>query len=175
MFPCTPRRRIPFPCPLGILDNLHLADTSSLLLLEFLASELEQSCIMVLGTYRDVEVSRHHPLSQTLGNLIRENLFQRVQLQGMTMGEVEQFIEITTEGSVSYEIVNAVHSRTEGNPLFVTEVVRLLKQEGFGEVQGWDARIPEGIRDAIGRRLSSLSEQCNQVLCDITCSCLAIS
>ena len=62
------------------------------------------------------------------------------------------------------EIVDAVHSRTEGNPLFVTEVVRLLKQEGFEEGRGWDVRIPEGIRDAIGRRLSGLSEECNQVL-----------
>ena len=54
-----------------ILDNLHWADRTSLLLLEFLASELERSHILVLGTYRDVDVSRRHPLSQTLGNLIR--------------------------------------------------------------------------------------------------------
>ena len=67
-----------------ILDNLHRADRSSLLLLEFLASELERSHILVLGTYRDVDVSRRHPLSQTLGNLIREHLFQRVQLRGRT-------------------------------------------------------------------------------------------
>ena len=147
-----------------IVDNLHWADTSSLLLLEFLAPELGHSHILVLGTYRDVEVSRHHPLSQTLGNLIREQLFQRVQLRGMNLEEVGQFIEITAEGSVPSEIADAVHSRTEGNPLFVTEVVRLLKQEGFEDGQVWDVRIPEGIRDVIGRRLSGLSEECNRVL-----------
>ena len=147
-----------------ILDNLHWADRTSLLLLEFLAPELERSHILVMGTYRDVDVSRRHPLSQTLGNLIREHLFQRVQLRGMTLEEVGRFIEITADTNVSPEIVDAVHSRTEGNPLFVSEVVRLLKQEGFEEAQSWDVRIPEGIRDAIGRRLSRLSEQCNQVL-----------
>ena len=147
-----------------ILDNLHWADRTSLLLLEFLAPELERSHILVLGTYRDVDVSRSHPLSQTLGNLIREHLFQRVQLLGMTLEEVRRFIEINADTSVSSDLVDAVHARTEGNPLFVTEVVRLLKLEGFEEGQSWDVRIPEGIRDAIGRRLSRLSEKCNQVL-----------
>lgn len=145
-----------------VLDNLHWADTSSLLLLEFLAPELERSRILVLGTYRDVDVPRRHPLSQSLGNLIRESGggFQRVQLRGITQEEVARFIELTSEISAPPDVVSAVHSRTEGNPLFVTEIVRLMKEEG----QDWDARIPEGIRDAIGRRLSRLSDDCNGVL-----------
>jgi DNA-binding CsgD family transcriptional regulator/tetratricopeptide (TPR) repeat protein len=147
-----------------IVDDLHWADTTSLLFLEYLATELEQSHIMALGSYRDVDVSRRHPLSQTLGHLIREQLFKRVQLRGMSSEEVEQFIEIASETSVSSEVVDAVHSRTEGNPLFVTEVVRLLEQEGFVEGQSINSRIPEGIRDAIGRRLSGLSEDCNHAL-----------
>ena len=51
-----------------VLDDLHWADRSSLLLLEFLAREIGTSPILVLGTYRNVEVSRRHPLSETLGN-----------------------------------------------------------------------------------------------------------
>ena len=50
-----------------VLDNLHWADKSSLLLLEFLARELVQSRILIVGTYRDIEISRQHPLSETLG------------------------------------------------------------------------------------------------------------
>ncbi len=54
-----------------VLDNLHWADRPSLLLLEFMAPELARSHLMVLGTYRDVELARGHPLSQTLGELTR--------------------------------------------------------------------------------------------------------
>ena len=76
-----------------ILDDLHWADHSSLLLLEFLAREIQSIPLLVLGTYRDVEVSRRHPLSETLGSLIREQHFLRVQLPGLAEPEVEQLIQ----------------------------------------------------------------------------------
>ncbi len=60
--------------------------------------------------------------------------------------------------------MEAVHGRTEGNPLFVGEVVRLLEREGGADKQGWDIRIPSGIRDVMGRRLDRLSEECNRAL-----------
>ncbi len=50
-----------------VLDDLHWADKSSLLLLEFLAREIESSPLLVLGTYRDVEVSRRHPFPKLWG------------------------------------------------------------------------------------------------------------
>ena len=67
-------------------------------------------------------------------------------------------------------MVEAVHRQTEGNPLFVTEVVRLLAQEGelgqgeTGQRDSWSVRIPEGVREVIGRRLDRLSERCNETL-----------
>ena len=63
-----------------------------------------------------------------------------------------------------------MHTQTEGNPLFVTEVVRLLVQEGeltseqLGKRNSWSVRIPEGVREVIGRRLDRLSERCNETL-----------
>ena len=67
-----------------VLDNLHWGDHASLLLLEFLARVMAASNLLLVGTYRDVEVSRQHPLSQTLGSLMREQLFSRIQLGGLT-------------------------------------------------------------------------------------------
>ncbi len=144
-----------------VLDDLHWADRSSLLLLEFLAREISDSRILVVGTYRDIEVTRGHPLSQTLGSLVRERRFERVQLRGLSEQEVERFIEAVGGVSPSQGLVEAVHARTEGNPLFVGEVVRLLEHKDDEE---WEAVIPEGIRDAIGRRLNQLSELCNRAL-----------
>ena len=113
-----------------ILDNLHWADKPSLLLLEFLAQEFSDSRLLVIGTYRDVDLSRQHPLAETLGELTKERLFQRVLLRGLSQQDVGRFIEITTGISPPSSLVRAVHTQTEGNPLFVTEVVRLLVQEG---------------------------------------------
>ena len=153
-----------------ILDNLHLADKPSLLLMQFLAQELAGARVLVIGTYQDVELSRRHPLSQTIGELTEERLLQRIQLQGLTQPEVARFIELVTGISPPHGLVRAVHAQTEGNPLFVTEGVRLLVQEGeltrehLKQRKSWSVRIPEGVREVIGRRLDRLSERCSQVL-----------
>ena len=66
-----------------VLDDLHWADRSSLLLLEFVAHEIADSRLLLIGTYRDVEITRKHPLSQSLGTLIREQVFRSVELRGL--------------------------------------------------------------------------------------------
>jgi predicted ATPase len=113
-----------------ILDDLHWADKPSLLLLQFLAGELAASRLLVVGCYRDVELSRQHPLAQALGELTRERGFQRVLLRGLTQEDVARFIELTAGLTPPLGLVQAVYTQTEGNPLFISEVVRLLVQEG---------------------------------------------
>ncbi|MCZ6535036.1 MAG: AAA family ATPase, partial [Chloroflexi bacterium] len=147
-----------------VLDDLHWADRSSLLLLEFIAREIQSSPLLVLGTYRDVEVHRRHPLSETLGSLMREQGFLRVQLTGLAEGEVDQLIRKTGSDSLSPELSAAIHQRTEGNPLFVSEIIRMLPNDAIEEGRDYLTSIPEGVRDAIGTRLNRLSEGCNQVL-----------
>jgi DNA-binding SARP family transcriptional activator len=153
-----------------VLDDLHWADEGSLRLLEFVARELAGARLLLVGTYRDVELSRRHPLSQTLAQLTRERLFERVVLRGLSSEDVAQFIEAACGSSAPRALVSAVHAQTEGNPLFVTEVVRLLTQEGeltperLSGSESWSMRIPEGVREVIGQRLDRLSDQCNEVL-----------
>jgi len=153
-----------------VLDDLHWADHPSLLLLEFVARELSNARLLIIGTYRDMELSRQHPLSKSLGELTRERMFQRVLLRGLDQEDVGRFIELASGISPPTGMVEAVHRQTEGNPLFVTEVVRLLVQEGeltqekAGQRDSWSVRIPEGVREVIGRRLDRLSERCNETL-----------
>ena len=162
-----------------ILDDLHWADKPSLLLLEFIARELAGARLLLVGTYRDVELSRGHPLAQTLGELTRERLFQRVLLRGLAEDDVAHFIELTSGSTPPSGLVTAVYTQTEGNPFFVTEVARLLVQESqigrpVADVgahgvrppdrESWTVRIPEGVREVIGRRLDRLSERCNETL-----------
>ena len=127
-----------------VLDDLHWADRSSLLLLEFLAREIQTSPLLVLGTYRDVEVSRRHPLSETLGSLIREQGFLRVQLPGLAETEVEQLIQMAAAVTPPPGLSATIHQRTEGNPLFVSEIIRMLTRDGLEEGQDYLTSIPEG-------------------------------
>jgi len=152
------------------LDNLHWADRASLLLLEFLTREIGASRILLLGTYRDIEVSRQHPLFETLGELSRDRLQYRIALRGLDREEVGHFLDLAVGGQPAEDLVESVHQRTEGNPFFVIEVVRLLAQEGqlasgsAHRPRGSAMKIPEGVREVIGRRLNRLSPACNQIL-----------
>ena len=112
-----------------ILVERHWSDKPLLMLLEFLVRELGESRLLVIGTYRDMELSRQHPLSETLGALSRERLFNRLVLRGISRQDVDQFIEATSDVRAPQGLIDAVYSNTEGNPFFVNEVVRLLVQE----------------------------------------------
>ena len=100
--------------------------------------------------------------------------FGRVQLRGLNADEVRRMLESITRESVPWGLAEAVHKQTEGNPLFVQEVIRFLAEEGLlVQKEGrWrtakdtplEMSIPEGLRDVIGRRLSLLSKECNQLL-----------
>ena len=155
---------------LVVLENLHWSDEPSLNLLEFIGHEQQDSRLMILGTYRDVELRRTHPLSRTLGDLTRERRYERIRLRGLSDAAVARLIEFATGVAPPAMLVDAVYRQTEGNALFVTEVVRLLVQEGAFKPdrpairEYWKLRIPEGVREVIGRRLDRLSESCNQAL-----------
>ncbi|MBI4517691.1 MAG: protein kinase [Deltaproteobacteria bacterium] len=151
-----------------IIDDLHWADKPSLLLLQFLARELSSSRLLVLGTYRDVELRRQHPLSHSLGELAREQLSRRILLRGITAGDVARYLELTAGKVAPAALVNAVYRETDGNPFFVTEIARLLIAEGRLDAEGrdaeWGITIPQSVREVVGRRLDRLSERCNQLL-----------
>ena len=99
-----------------MLDDLHWADKPSLLLLEFVARELAGARLLLVGTYRDMELSRQHPLAETLGELTRERLFQRILLRGLTQEDVSRFIEDTSGITPPQGLVESVYQQTEGTP-----------------------------------------------------------
>lgn len=157
-----------------VLEDLHWADRGTLDLLLHLARNLAGSRLLVIGTYRDVEVDRGHPLSNTLAELRRATSFQRIALRGLTVDEVHRMMNVIRGQDVPWSRAEAIHRQTEGNPLFVQEVLRYLVEEGLVVREGGqyvrtdgsdpNSGIPEGLRDVIGKRLSRLSEKANQLL-----------
>jgi predicted ATPase len=160
------------------LDDLHWADKPSLLLLQHLAQQTARDRLLVLGAYRDVELARTHPLSETLGALRRLPNYRRVLLRGLPQESVADLVTVilpSEEGSATRQLfAAALYKETEGNPFFIREVLAHLIETGkiTHENGRWvpkvtsisELGIPEGVREVIGRRLSRLSDGCNRML-----------
>jgi tetratricopeptide (TPR) repeat protein/archaellum biogenesis ATPase FlaH len=159
---------------LVILEDLHDADKGTLEMLTYISRNLTNTRLLLIGTYRDVEVDRNHPLSAALAELRRVSSFGRVLLRGLNIGEVRRMLTSITQEEVPMALAEAVHRQTEGNPLFVQEVIRYLTEQKLLIRAGGqmlttastplEMNIPEGLRDVIGKRLSSLSDECNRLL-----------
>ncbi len=159
-----------------VLDDLHWADRPSLLLMQHLARRLAGSRLILVGTYRDIELDRRHPLSEVLATLRRERLYERILLRGLAVEDVKEMLESAAQhrlGTGGTLLARALQRETEGNPFFIEETIRHLVEVGViyqrDGLWRYDGRpdemgIPEGIREVIGRRLSRLSETCNTAL-----------
>jgi tetratricopeptide (TPR) repeat protein len=157
-----------------VLEDLHDADKGTLDLLIYITHRLSKGRFLLIGTYRDIEVDRSHPLASTLAELRRVSTYERILLRGLTIDEVQRMLSGLSGQVVEWQIAEAVHKQTEGNPLFVQEVLRYAVEGGLiiRESGQWRAvdpnrllmSIPEGLRDVIGKRLSHLSPECGQVL-----------
>jgi predicted ATPase/class 3 adenylate cyclase len=159
-----------------VLDDIHWADKSSLLLLRHLLRAAAPMRLFVLATYRDTDLDRTHPLADVLADLRREPGVSRLDLVGLDTSEITSLMESTAGHDMDeagQDLARALHDETEGNPFFVGEVLRHLAESGaivqrdgrwtsdftLGEVG-----LPEGIREVVGRRLSRLSDEANRAL-----------
>lgn len=147
-----------------VLDDLHWADTASLKLLEFAAQHAWFERLLLIGTYRDVEVEAPgHPLQQLILPLVARAT-TAVTLTGLDRDDVGALLALTTGREPEAALVDEVHSRTGGNPFFVEQTARLW--HGGSPV----STIAPGVREAVRRRLSMLPKAVGDLL--ITASVL---
>jgi DNA-binding SARP family transcriptional activator len=148
-----------------VFDDLHAADESSLLLLRYVASVLRDSRILIVGTFRDLDPTVRDPLESALAELGREPVTRRIHLAGLSEQEVGRLAELTTMTVPSKQLVAELHAETEGNPLFVSEIVQLLAaEERLEPDRPAGILIPESVHAVISRRLRRLSGECRRVL-----------
>lgn len=139
---------------LVVLDDLHAADISSLLLLEFLARSLATMPLMILGTMRPVEAARRQPADSVLAAVAREG--SRIELAGFTPSDISRFLS-EVGASADASTVGELHRRTDGNPLFLSELVRLRGNDS-------SAAAPTQLRALLRRRLEPLTPGDREVL-----------
>jgi class 3 adenylate cyclase/tetratricopeptide (TPR) repeat protein len=159
-------RAIAAQAPLVIaLDDLHWADKPTLQLLQHIARELSRMRVLIVGNYRDTDITRQSALSETLASLNRESGFDRIVLRGLSRDEVAAYIKARANVEPRKDVLDRIFEETEGNAFFLSEVVNLMAQEGtLTKTSISDIAIPDGVREALGRRLNRLSEETNELL-----------
>jgi hypothetical protein len=154
-----------------LLDDMQWAAKPTVLLLRHVARSAEVGPLLILCTYRDTELASGHPLVGVFSDLGRHGRLERFSLTGLDQSGVAAFVEQTGRDldGEGLRLARALYEETEGNPLFVREMLRHLAedQRGNGESTYLPAEglgVPEGVRDVVRRRLSRLSEEANRAL-----------
>jgi ATP/maltotriose-dependent transcriptional regulator MalT len=154
--------------PLMLLfDNLHLADRSSLALLEYFCQQLAGHPVVVIGAHRDSELNRNHPLRVVLNRLSRTAAFLRLELGGLSRTEVAELLHAQLGDPPPPAVVDAVYGQSEGNPLFVAETAvmlgRRIKEQRL-PAAGFHFKIPESLREVIATRLDAMPTAVTRLL-----------
>lgn len=142
-----------------VVDDLHWADAASLRVIEFLAGELRRTRALVVITTRAVPADAPAPLIECLGELARQPGALRLDLDGLSDGDVRAWVTERTARSTSPEVASAIHDRTGGNPFFVGELVELLAGEGRtvdADALRRGTAVPGAVQDVVRRRVSRL-------------------
>ena len=150
-----------------VFDDLHWADSPTLQLLRHLVRAPQPRRTMFLGTYRDAELGDRHPLPELIASLRREDILTHVALDGLEPGEVAALMEAHGAGAASPDLVSALHGETEGNPFFVEEVMRHLRDRPGGlegAVDLEEAGVPDGVREVTSRRIRRLPSSAREAV-----------
>ncbi len=110
------------------LDDLQWADSASLKLIELLMSDPESKYLLLIGAYRDNEVTATHPLIQTLENI---HYFSEITLQPLGLQQVQKLVDDTLNQSTleSRSLAELLFNKTGGNPFFLTQLLQTLHSE----------------------------------------------
>jgi len=156
-----------------ILEDLHWGDDSTLLLLQHIAQRLSEMPVLLLGTYRDVELDVARPLARALRDLTRQRLAHHLALKRLPEAGVAAMLRGLSGQEPPSFLAQEVYRETEGNPFFVEEVFQHLAEEGklFDDQGRWrsdlrigELEVPRSVRLVIGQRLERVCEDCRRVL-----------
>jgi DNA-binding winged helix-turn-helix (wHTH) protein/tetratricopeptide (TPR) repeat protein len=154
-----------------VVDDLQWADADSLELLRFLAANLGDARLLLVGTYRDVELTDGHPLAALLPVLAREDTVERLAVRSLDPAETAVLVEQLVGHEPDPDFTGALYAHTQGNPFFVQETLRHLEESGpeGSRAGAWKLSLdrlglPESVRHVIERRISLLAEPSQALL-----------
>jgi class 3 adenylate cyclase/tetratricopeptide (TPR) repeat protein len=149
-----------------ILEDLHAADPTSLLMLIAVSRQIRTTRVTIIGTYREVEVKHLPELATLITEAEREGMV--LPLRGLGEHDIGEFIERTWGVSAAGPLINLLHDRTEGNPFFLHEVLRQMAADGHlasgASISPNQLSIPRGVSEFIKRLTQPLPETTRAVL-----------
>jgi energy-coupling factor transporter ATP-binding protein EcfA2 len=147
-----------------VLEDLHAADESSLLLLKFLARQNPRSHLLIVGTYDDIAGRGKPGNERILSETAREG--RHLSLRALDEDAVKSMYADSSGQLPSDAIARAVHAASEGNPLFIDEAIRMLATKGDIHRPDYSMgfRVPEGARGIIRSRLEGLGDEVAELL-----------
>ncbi|MBI4907436.1 MAG: protein kinase [Acidobacteria bacterium] len=157
----------------AVFEDLHWADEPTLYLLQHLVQTLPSMPVLLIGTYRDVELDVNRPFARALETLLREKRAASVTLRRLPLAGTGELLATLSGQTPPSSATQIVFDQTEGNPFFVEEVFRHLSEEGklFDSEGAWrqgfragQLQVPQGVRLVIGRRLERLPREANRIL-----------
>lgn len=160
-----------------VIEDLHWSDYATLDLVAFLARRRTPARLLVLGTYRPVEVLvQGHPLRTVTQELRRQGLGTEISLAVLSASAVAGYLEARCPGhGFPDALVPWLHRRTDGNPLFLVTLMAALMARGViveregrwtlvGALEATVGEVPEGLRRLLEQQLERLSAAEQQVV-----------
>ncbi|MFT5201211.1 MAG: class 3 adenylate cyclase/tetratricopeptide (TPR) repeat protein [Candidatus Aldehydirespiratoraceae bacterium] len=154
-------------------EDLHWADESTMLFMRHLADRSRDIPLLIIGTYRDDELEADRALTTAIGPLVRDGGAVDIHPRLLTEVEVAAVLSARAGQPAPQEFVDLVVAETQGNPFFVEELFRHLREDGrlFDDEGEWrsgfeigDTEVPQGVRLIISRRLDHLDPEHRKVL-----------
>ncbi|MBL8113894.1 MAG: protein kinase [Acidobacteria bacterium] len=161
---------------LFMLDDFHWADAASVDLLAYLARRLATMRVLVLVTYRPAELELgSHPLKQALRSLPSSVSVANLSPAPLTASDIRALVARELDAQPATEVVELLAERTEGNPLFLVNLLRSLVSAGTlavsegrvvlrGSLEALANAVPEGVHDVIQARLERLDPRDRELL-----------
>ncbi|MGA1821243.1 MAG: AAA family ATPase [Thermoplasmatota archaeon] len=152
-----------------IIEDLHWGDMATYNLLQYLARKAREEPLMLLGSYREEEAGlndselRSTTLKDTLQRLSREHLFDTIHLDRFDRSAVSKMVRSVTGEEPSPDRLEKIFRETEGNPLFIIELLNILDLEKANAPVMTEER-PMSAATLVGRRLNSLDPEARRVL-----------
>jgi DNA-binding winged helix-turn-helix (wHTH) protein len=176
-----------------VLEDLHWSDYSTLDLISYLARRQDRARLMVIGTYRPVDVIvADHPLKGVKRELQAHNLCQELALEYLSQEAVEKYLAARFSGhEFPLRLRRTIYRRTEGNPLFMVNLVEYLIDQSMvvSNKSAWELRVdlseiergvPANLRQLIEKQIERLNPEERAVLeaasvAGVECSCVAMA
>jgi predicted ATPase/class 3 adenylate cyclase len=167
-----------------IMDDLQWSDAASLGLLSHILTDPDTRNILFVGAYRDNEVGPTHPLEMTVQTLMQSSVDVRIlHLNELKEPDVLQLVRDTFSASTSEvcDLARVLHARTGGNPLYATQLLHFLYDEGliaFDYRSGkWvsdlsrirQEGVTQDVLDLLNLRFAALNEDTRAMLAIAAC------